>query len=116
MTLVVITGNRRARPRPGLHLQGSDYHLSTPATRKRLEAENSSIPTRDWRNALLQMVNEANHFLMYPSTGDTRLIEAIRRATLLLDRDARTVPTLRTKASAATSVVSMQRNSTRPKE
>jgi thioesterase domain-containing protein len=115
--LAVITDNwRRPRPRPDLHLQGSDYHLSTPATRERLEAENPRIPTRDWRNALLQVVNEANHHLMAKKPDPTHLLEAIRRATLLLDRDARTVPTLRTKASASTPVVSMQRNSTRPKE
>ncbi len=90
MTLAAITGHRR-RPRPDLHLHGSDYYRSTEATRERLEAENPRIPTKAWRNALLQMVNEGNHFLMYPTTGDERLIEAIRRATLLLDRDARTL-------------------------
>jgi len=92
--LAVITGNRRrARPRPDLYLHGSDFYLSSDITKARLLAENPNISTAQWRNALLAMVNEANHYLMYPSKGDDRLIEAVRRATVLLSHDARTTPT-----------------------
>jgi hypothetical protein len=91
--LAVITGNRRrARPRPDLFLHGADFYRSDAVTKARLLAENPNISTAQWRNALLAVVNEANHYLMYPSSGDDRLIEAIRRATVLLSLDARTVP------------------------
>lgn len=93
LALAVITGNRRrARPRPDLFLHGADFYLSSAATKARILAENPNISTAQWRNALLAVVNEANHFLMYPTSGDERLIEAIRRATVLLDHDARTAP------------------------
>lgn len=92
LTMAVLTGNRRsARARPELYLHGADFYLSDAVTKARLLAENPNISTAQWRNALLAMVNEANHYLMYPSKGDDRLIEAIRRATVLLSDDARTV-------------------------
>ncbi|AOS80248.1 hypothetical protein Q5W_15365 [Hydrogenophaga sp. PBC] len=89
--LAVITGKRR-RARPDLYLHGADFYLSDAVTKARLLAENPNISTAQWRNALLAVVNEANHFLMYPSKGDDRLIEAVRRATVLLSHDARTAP------------------------
>lgn len=91
--LAVITGNRRrARPRADLYLHGSDFYLSSDVTKARLLAENPNISTAQWRNALLAVVNEANHYLMAKKPDDTHLIEAIRRATVLLSHDARTTP------------------------
>jgi len=90
--LAVITGNRRrARPRPDLYLHGSDFYLSSAVTKARLLAENPNISTAQWRNALLAVVNEANYSLMAEKPDNTRLIEAIRRATVLLSHDARTL-------------------------
>lgn len=96
MPLTAMTAKvLRRRSRPDLHLHGSDYYFTTQEGKARIEAENPNIPTKDWRNALLAMVNEANHYLMAKAPDDTRLVEAIRRASLLLDRDARTVPPTR---------------------
>lgn len=88
-----MSGNRRrARQRPELYLHGSDFYRSTPASRARVEAENPNITTAQWRNALLALVNESGAYVTREVPPD-HLLEALRRATLLLDQDARTAPT-----------------------
>lgn len=78
-------------PREQFHPLGTQQWMASQYAHEVTQAENPSIATREWRVALQGVVNEANYLLMHRGVSPDNLIEAIRRADVLLSRDARTL-------------------------